>query len=188
MPELIEEVHRKHPDQQVQVWFEDEARFGQQGTLARVWASVGSRPRAVGQTQYEYPRVPGACCPATGQTVGLLSPHITTRVMNAFFGQFIQEVDPQIHVVLIWDGAGCHKSRELKLPANVTVIPLPPYSPELNPMENLWHYPRSHHGSNRVYEDYDALRQAGCDAWQKACLNPDLVKTVCRASYAEQRR
>lgn len=105
-----------------------------------------------------------------------------------FFEQFVREVDSNVHVVLIWDGAGYHKSRELKLPPNLTVIQLPPYSPELNPMENLWHYLRSHYWSNRSYKDYDALRQAGCDAWQKACLDAELVKTVCRACYAEERR
>ncbi len=188
MPALIERVRREHPDKKVEVWFQDEARFGQQGTLTRVWAPVGSRPRAVRQTQYDYLYVLGACCPSTGQTVGLLSPHLNTGVMNVFFEQFVKEVDPQIHVVLIWDGAGYHKSSELKLPANVTAIPLPPYSPELNPMENLWHYLRSHYWSNRAYKDYDALRQAGCDAWQRTCLDAERVKTVCGASYTLERR
>jgi hypothetical protein len=55
----------------------------------------------------------------------------------------------------------------------------------LNPMENLWHYKRSHCWSNRVCRDYEALRQAACDAWQKVCLDPDRIKSVCRAAYAE---
>ena len=60
---------------------------------------------------------------------------------------------------------------------------LPPYSPELNPIENLWHYLKSHFWSNRAYDDYDALEQAAVDAWEKAVLDPELMKTVCAATY-----
>ena len=108
--------------------------------------------------------------------------------MNAFFKQFAQEVDPDVHTVMIWDRAGFHTSKQLKLSSNVTVVPLPPYSPELNPIENLWHYLRSHEWSNRIYKDYEALLQAACDGWQKHCLNADLVRTVCNAPYLNERK
>lgn len=94
-----------------------------------------------------------------------------------------KEIDKDVHVVLIWDGAGYHRSVDLKMPDNITPITLPPYSPELNPIENLWHYLRSHHWSNRKYADYDALREAGCDAWQATCLDTDVIQSVCRADY-----
>ena len=77
-----------------------------------------------------------------------------------------------------------HVSGELKVPANVTIIQLPAYSPELNPIENLWHYLKSHYWSNRAYADYDQLEIAAIQAWQIAVLNPDLMKTVCAAPYA----
>lgn len=93
-----------------------------------------------------------------------------------------------MHVVMIWDQAGFHRSSDLKLPENVTVIALPPYSPELNPVENLWHYLRSHHWSNRAYEDYADLEKAACDAWQKSCLNPKIIKSVCAAPYINLRQ
>ena len=107
-------------------------------------------------------------------------------MVNAFFEQFAQEVDPDVHVVMVWDQAGFHTSKALRVPPNVTVIALPAYSPELNPVENLWHYCRSHYWSNRTYADYDALRLAAIDAWQKAALDPTLIKSVCRAPYAER--
>lgn len=178
---------REHPDQRIEVWFQDEARFGQQGTLTRVWAPVGSRPRAVKQTQYDYLYVLGAACPATGQTAGLLAPHINTQVVNAFFEQMSKEISPDVHVVLIWDQAGYHTSGSLKVPACVTLIHLPPRSPELNPVENLWHYLRSHHWSNRSYANYDALRLAACDAWQCSCLNAELIKSVCAVPWLQER-
>tara|TARA_Y100000031_G_scaffold128194_1_gene146388 strand:- start:36 stop:545 length:510 start_codon:yes stop_codon:yes gene_type:complete len=168
------------------VWFQDEARFGQQGTLTRVWARRGSRPRVVQQTRYDYLYVLGAVCPQTGQTAGLLAPHLNSDIVNVFFEQFTREIDPHVHVVMLWDRAGYHTAAAVKLPANVTVIELPPKSPELNPVENLWHYLRSHHWANRAYRDYDDLCDAACDAWQKVCLDPHVIQSVCAAQYLER--
>jgi len=147
----------------------------------------GSRPRAVRQTKYEWLYVIGALCPQTGQSVGLLSPAINTGTINVFFEQFTAEVYDDVHILMVWDQAGFHTSKELKIPQNVTIIPLPAYSPELNPTENLWHYFRSHYWSNRAYAGYDDLRIAAVDAWQKAALNPEIIKSVCRAKYAESK-
>lgn len=167
------------------MWFQDEARFGQQGTLTRQWALKGTRPGGWRQTQYDYLYVFGAACPQTGQTVGLLSPHINTDAVNAFFREFEKEIDPDIQVFMLWDRAGFHTSDKVKLPKNVTLIPLPPYSPQLNPVENLWQYLRQHYWSNRVYEDYEELRQAAIEAWQKVCLDSETIKSICRAKYIE---
>lgn len=182
---MIQAVAEQHPHKRIEIWFQDEARFGQQGTLTRLWARRGSRPPAVRQTQYDYLYVLGAACPETGQSVGLLAPELNTKMVNKFFEQFAAEVDPDVHVVMIWDQAGFHRSHELDVPANVTLIELPPYSPELNPMENLWHYLRAHHWSNRRYADYDELRQAACDAWHESCLEPEIVQSVCHTDYIE---
>ncbi len=89
------------------------------------------------------------------------------------------------HAVMIWDGAGFHTAKALQVPANVTLIKLPPYSPELNPIENLWHYLKSHYWSNKLHKDYDALEEAAIAAWRNAVLNSDLMKTVCAASYVK---
>jgi transposase len=129
----------------------------------------------------------GAVCPATGKTAGLLAPHLNTQIVNAFFDQLAREIDPGVQVVLIWDQAGYHTTARLKVPANVTLVSLPPRSPELNPTENLWHWMRSHHWSNRSYADYDALREATCDAWQRSCLDPELMKSACATPWLQER-
>ncbi len=108
--------------------------------------------------------------------------------MAMILEQFARDLDPGVHTVMIWDQAGFHCSKDLKVPDNVSIVPLPPYSPELNPIENLWHYLRSHHWANRVYESYDDLRQAACEAWQESCLDAELIKTVCNAPYITQRK
>ena len=185
---MIEQIAAEHPDKRVEVWFQDEARFGQQGTLTRVWAPVGSRPRAVKQTQYDYLYVLGAVCPASGNTAGLLAPHLNTDVVNAFFEQLSKEIPSGVHVALIWDQAGYHTAGKVKVASNVTLVPLPPRSPELNPVENLWHYLRSHYWSNRCFGDYNTLRAAACDAWQRSCLDAELIKSVCAVPWLTERR
>lgn len=152
--------------------------------MTRVWALRGSRPRGVRQTKYEWIYVIGAVCPGTGQTVGLWSPSIHTNIINIFFEQFGKETDPNVPVVMVWDQAGFQPSKDLKVPENITIVPLPAYSPELNPVENVWHYLRSHYWSNRIYDDYDDLRFAAINAWQNAALNSEIIKSVCRVTDA----
>ena len=154
--------------------------------MTRVWARSGTRPHAVRQTKYEWLYVIGAACPETGQSVGLLAPTINTDMINAFFEQFKQEVPAAAHVVMIWDQAGFHTAKAVRVPENITIVPLPPYSPELNPVENLWHYLRSHHWSNRIYADYDELRLAAIEAWQQSALDPAVIQSVCRTPYIER--
>jgi transposase len=182
----IQAIQEAHPEEEVQTWFEDEARFGQQGTLARVWARRGSRPRRVRQTQYTSLYVLTAVCASTGAASGLISPTLNAGVVNLFLEQFSRELPAGVHAVLLWDGAGYHTSEELKIPKNVSLIQLLPYSPELNPVENLWHYLRSHYWSLRVYRDAEALEEAAMSAWRAVCLRPELVSSICNAPYISQ--
>jgi len=161
----------------------DEARFGQQGTLTHVWARTGSRPRAVRQTRYDWVYLYAAVEPASGESAALVAPHVNTGTLNAFLQILEREREADEHFVLIMDQAGWHKSRDLKRPDGITVL-LPAYSPQLNPVENLWHYLRSHYLSNRGYEDYDALWAAGTQAYRM--LTPEGVKSVCRCPYLER--
>jgi len=110
-------------------------------------------------------------------------PEWNTGVVNLFLEQFARESPAGVHAVLIWDGAGFHTGTDLVVPSNGNLIQLPPYSPELNPVENLWHYLRAHHWSNRPYRDYDALQE---EAIRSLCaVREDTVttKTVCNAPY-----
>jgi len=164
--------------------FMDEARFGQQGTLTAVWAPRGSRPTAVKQTRYEWVYLYAAVEPSTGFSSALLAPHVNTATMGTFLEVLSREVEPGDFVVLLMDQAGWHKARALRVPDNMVVLFLPPYSPELNPVENLWQYTRSHFLSNRAYQNYDHLLQAGCDAYR--ALTPEVIRSVCRCDYIER--
>jgi transposase len=183
--EQIDAIAEAHPDQEVQVWFEDEARFGQKGTLTRVWARRGSRPRAVRQNKFTSLYVLAAVCAATGGVSALIMPELNTAVLNLFLEQFSRELPAGVHAVLIWDGAGFHTGAELVVPSNVSLIQLPPYSPELNPVENLWHYLRAHYWSNRPYRDYQELEEEASRSMCTVCEDTETIKTVCNAPYVQ---
>jgi transposase len=106
--EQIDALAAAHPDKEIRTYHQDEARFGQKGTLTRVWARKGSRPRAVRQTGYTSLYVLAAVCAATGAVSALIMPELNTAVVNLFLEQFSRELPAGVHAVLIWDGAGFH--------------------------------------------------------------------------------
>lgn len=150
-----------------------------------MWAERGSRPTAPKQVGYANLHVLTAVCPATGQAEGLICQRLNAEIIQLFLDQLSAASPAGVHVALVWDGAGWHTAGSLRVPANLTLIPLPPYSPELNPVERLWLYLREHHWSNRVYTDIGALEAAAESAWRAVCLDPDKIKTVCRCTYAD---
>lgn len=174
-------MRRAHPDKTVRVFLMDESRFGQQGTLTKMWALRNSRPTAVKQTRYEWVYLYGAVDPLSGDTTALLMRHVDTDHMNAFLGVFSASLGPDEHAVLVMDNAGWHHAKRLKMPDNVTPLYLPPYSPELNPIERLWGYLKSHYLSNRAYQTYEALLDAGTKAWNS--LTNELVASICATSW-----
>jgi transposase len=181
--EQIAAIAEQHPGDEVRVWFEDEARFGQQGTLTRVWARKGSRPRAVRPQGRISLYALAAVCVATGAVSAMLVEKRDTETLNAFLEQMSRGLSSGDPAELIWHGAGYHTAAGLKVPGNISLILLPPYSPELNPVENLWHYLRSHHWSNRAYQDYEELQSEASRSMSRVCLDADKVKSIGNAPY-----
>lgn len=122
-------------------------------------------------------------CPATGRAEGLIAPALNTGIMQTFLDQWSATLPTGTHAVLVWDGAGYHGAAALRVPGNVTVVGLPPYAPELNPVERLWLYLREHHWSNRTDADRNALEVAAVTGWRAVCLRPEKIKTICRCEY-----
>jgi transposase len=165
----------------VEVWFQDESRFGQQGSLTRVWALKGSRPAAVRQTEYQWVYLYGAVNPMTGESLGLIATTCDTEMFNVYLEMLSRQVGSDRHVILILDQAGWHVAKDLKVPPNITLHHLPPYSPELNPIERVWLWIKSHELSNRVYETKDDLWKAGMQALQN--LEPERLQSLCRVDW-----
>lgn len=178
---MIEEIQKAHPEKKIEVWCQDEARFGQQGTLTKVWAAKGSRPTAVKQTEYEWVYLFAAVNPVTGESSAMLAPTVNTDYMNAHLRFISEQAGCDKHVVLILDQAGWHVAKALKVPKNITLHHLPPYSPELNPVERVWAYLKSHYLSNRIFLDYDDLFGACRAAWNRL-TNPDL-QSICHTPW-----
>ena len=86
--------------------------------------------------------------------------------------------------MVILDRAGWHRSHGLVIPANVTLLELPPYSPELNPVERIWHYLRSHWLANSVFPSLAAIMDACETAWNRFANNHDLVRSLCAVTWA----
>ena len=180
-PPFVRQVQAQHPDKKVAVWFQDEARIGQQGTLTRVWAPRGSRPRAVRQTEYKWGYVFGAVDPLTGQSSALIAPTVNTALMSAHLRMICEEAGADTHVVLVLDGAGWHVSNDLKVPEAMTLLLLPPYSPELMPMERVWAWMRQHDLSNRIFADEHAIDQACKESWNQ--LTPERLRSITATEW-----
>ena len=174
----------KHAGKRIEIWQQDEARIGQQGTLTRVWGETNSRPAAVRQTEYEWAYLFAAVNPITGASSALITPTVNTHYMNKHLEFISREAGPDAHVVLVLDQAGWHVAKALKVPANITLLYLPPYSPELNGAERIWLFMRSHYLSNRVFKDYDELFECIKDAWNR--LDPQRLKTLTHAQWIER--
>lgn len=146
--------------------------------MTRVWAIRGSRPTLIRQQQFEYAYIFGAVCPSTGNTVGLVVPYSNTFSMNLHLAEISKNVSPGKHAVLIMDNAGWHHAGELETFANITIIHLPPYSPELNPQERIWLEMRQKYLANRCYDDYNDIVNSACEAWNKITENQSLISQL----------
>jgi putative transposase len=169
----------------IEIWFQDEARVGQKGTLTRIWARKGTRPRVVCDTRYEWAYLFGAVCPERKVGAAIVMPYANTEAMNLHLEEISKAVSPGAHAALVLDGAGWHGSEELNVPDNITTITLPPYSPELNPAENIWEFFRKNKLSNRIYETYEDIVDACCDAWNAFMATPESIATLTQRAWAK---
>ena len=162
----------------IEVWFSDEARVGQKNTITRRWARRGTRPSAPKDQRTQSAYIFGAVCPARGTGAGLVMPRCTTEAMNLHLAEIAKAVAPGAHAVLLLDQAGWHTTRKLIVPANITLLPLPARSPELNPVENLWQFLRDNWLGNRIFASYEAILDHCCDAWNKLIDQPWRIMSI----------
>ena len=126
------------PDTPVEVWFQDEMRVGQKNKLTYRWARKGSRPRAAHDQRTQSTYLFGAVCPELGTGAALVLPFCNSEAMQLHLNEIAGKVSPGAHAIVILDQAGWHGAKELKIPHNISLMPLPPRSPELNSQENIW--------------------------------------------------
>jgi hypothetical protein len=144
------------------------------------------RPAAPCDQRYTWAYLFGAVCPARGVSAGLVLPAANTDAMNLHLTEISANVAPGAHAVLTTEGAGWHQTGgRLVVPPDITLLQLPPYSPELNPVENALAFLRSNKLSNRVFDSYDAIVDACCDAWSWLIAQPERIATIASFAYSQ---
>ena len=141
------------------------------------------RPPGLADKRFESLYLFAACRPGTDQAFALALPQATLSTMNLFLASFARQLEPGTHAVLILDQAGWHGSPRLAVPENITLLPLPAYSPELNPVERIWLYLRERFLSHRVLADYTAVLDAACDSWNALVAEPGRIASLTAYPY-----
>jgi hypothetical protein len=169
----------------VDFWFQDEARIGQQNTTTRLWSMEGRRPRAVRQQQFDCAYLFGAVCPFTGETEALIVPHVDKCIMTQHLEQISAKTVPGRYAVVLMDGAGWHQASLVDWLENVNVITLPPYSPELSPIQQVWSWLRQHHLANRCFSGYEDIGDTCTIAWNDFVSDTLRVTKMCSRDWLE---
>jgi transposase len=169
----------------IEIWFQDEARVGQKGTHAYIWAPIGSRPLMVRDNRHESAYLFGAICPDRAAGAAMITPGANTEAMNLHLTEISTQVTPNAHALLVCDGAGWHqRGKQLRVPDNITLLTLPPYTPELNPMENVWDYLRQNKLCARVWDTYDDIVEACKQAWHFLINDPNRIRSLGAREWA----
>lgn len=159
--------------------------MGQKGSLAYVWAPVGSRPAMVRDNRYDNAYIFGAICPARAIGAAVITPAANIECMNLHLAEISTQVTPGSIAAVICDGAGWHaKGGELVVPDNIVLLPLPPYSPELNSMENVWEYLRANKLSAGVWDSYEEIVHACAEAWNWLMNDPSRIRSIGTREWA----
>lgn len=114
-------------------------------------------------------------------------PEANVDAMNEHLAVISQRIAASAIALLVFDGAGWHTSARLKVPDNIVLLPLPPYAPELNPVENLWEYMRANWFSHQVWKSYTAIVDACCEAWNALMRTPAILTSITRRDFARVR-
>jgi transposase len=136
--------------------FQDEARFGRSQAPRACWAPPGIRPVVAAQFVREYIYAYAAVSPHDGTLDSLVLPVVDAAAMSLFLAEVARR-HPDEFLLVVLDGAGWHRAQELAIPQNMGLLPLPPYSPELNPTEHLWDEIREKEFANTVFASLDAV-------------------------------
>lgn len=163
----------------MKVFFEDEARFGRINNICHCWVPSGKRAAVKKQIIREHTYAFSAVCPLEGESYSLISPVCNTAAMNELL-QGLSTTYAGQEILIFADSAGWHQSKELCTPANIHMELLPPYSPELNPVEHLWDYIREQKGfNNHLFDSMDELENH-----LEQVLKTFIMKKITSAHYA----
>lgn len=162
------------------VLFFDESRFGTHSKIGHGWFNKGSRTQVKFNMGFKNFYVYSAVNGSSGYDFSLVMPYVNTQCMNIFLDKLAKEL-PGKKYLLIVDGASWHRSYQLKIPTNIEIMYLPPYSPELNPVERLWNYVKQHTIKNKFYNSLTILEAVVCKFLKQ--ITSETLKSVCACNY-----
>ena len=146
----------------------------------------GIRPSAPNDERTASTYIFGAVCPRDGKGAALVLPACNTEAMNLHLAEIERAIEPGPHAMLLDHQAGWHMSTHLVVPSNITIVALPPKSPELNPMENVWQFMRDNWLSNRIFRSYEDLLMHCCEAWNKLVDQPWRIMSIGLRDWAHE--
>lgn len=152
--------------------------------MSRSWAIKGTRPRRIRQRQFKSSYIFGAICPRKDKGVALILPHANTEAMQLHLDEISKKITKGYHAVIVMDKAGWHLAKDLLIPKNITLIKLPPYSPELNPMEQVFQQLRKLKLSNACYNNYEDIDAACVEAWNSFVKIKGNIKRLALRDWA----
>lgn len=155
--------------------FQDEAGFGRINKPKYCWCQKGTRPTVPCHHVREYRYTYGAVEPLTGESCFLVMPYCNTDCMNMFLNE-LSSTYPDDKIVLVCDGAARHKSEDLVIPKNISLIFIPPYTPEMNPIEQIWKEIRKRGFKNEVFQTLDNVVDRLCDTI--CSLSKDIIMSI----------
>ena len=167
----------------MQLWCQDEARVGQKGRGTRVWYERGLRPEGTVDRRYASAWLYGAVRPGTDEAFALVLTETCAEAMQVLLDRFAAALAPNVHAALLLDQAGWHTAKAIAVPANLSLIRLPPYSPELNPVERIWLHLRERFLSHWLFADLDAVIDGCCDAWNRLRAEPGRIASLADYPY-----
>jgi len=161
----------------VEVWAQDEARIGLVPHQRRVWAKKGEQPVCSSERSYQWSYLYGFAHPNTGAVFWMILPVVNNEAFERSLEHFArhQNVGPKRRILLVIDGAGFHRAKALSVPEGIHLHFLPPYSPELQPVEQIWPLAHECH-ANRSFETIEDLEEALAARCLWLQANPDIIK------------
>jgi DDE superfamily endonuclease len=161
----------------------DEARVGQKGRGTRVWYERGLRPEGIIDQRHVSAWLYAAVRPGTDEAFALVMPEVSAAAMQVFLDGFAATLPERVHAALLLDGAGWHTAADITVPANISLIFLPPYSPQLNPVERLWLFLRERFLSLRLFANLGDIIDGCCDAWNRLTAEPGRIASLTDYPY-----
>lgn len=167
----------KEKEKPVKLFFQDEGRFGRINCLSGCWVPPGERAIVNHQIIRQYTYVYTALCPETGENYSLILPYADTVSMNIFL-EGLSEEFKNYRIIMVMDNAAWHDGQDIKKFDNIVPLFLPPYSPELNPVEYVWHYVKDHYEfKNKTFESMEQVIEQLTYAFGKLNKEKEIVKS-----------